>query len=59
MRTPKYGTTHVAKTGVSMPQPLLPLVDEAAANNGTNRSVFISQVLAAYFDYELKLNKAK
>ena len=59
MATPKYGKTHVAKTGLSMPQPLLPILDAAAANQGLNRSAYITQVLAAHLGYQIaeKLNK--
>lgn len=56
MAQPKYGTAHVARAGVSMPKHLMPLVDAAAADSGVNRSMFISKVLADYFNYPLNLN---
>ena len=53
MSAPKYGKTHVVKTGVSMPQPLLPIVNAAAAGQGLNRSEFITQILAAHLGYQI------
>ena len=58
-RPPKYAKGLAVPAGFSLPQSLLIAVDSSAAQQGVNRSTYISQVLATHLNQPLNYNQTK